>query len=60
MERMVDLLFVDEVSKMFRISKTTLRRRKWREHNGIPIRKVGKKLCASRDEIERWFKGLNG
>lgn len=55
-----DLLFVDDISRLFRLSKNTIRRRKWREKSGIPLHKVGKQLCGSRTEIENWFKGLGG
>jgi hypothetical protein len=56
-----NILFVGDVAKLFRISPNTIRRRKWRERSGIPLRKVGKQLCGSRSDIERWFKkGLNG
>jgi hypothetical protein len=54
------ILFVTDVAKLFRISPNTLRRKKWREKTGIPFHKVGKQLCGSRSDIERWFKGLNG
>jgi len=54
------MLFIDDVSLLFRISANTLRRRKWREKTGIPLHKVGKHLCGSKKEIEQWFRGLNG
>lgn len=53
-----EILFVNDISKMFRISANTLRRRRWRERSGIPLRKVGKQLCASKVDVERWFKGI--
>jgi len=55
-----DLLFIEDIARLFRVSKNTIRRRKWREKSGIPLRKVGKRLCGSRAEIESWFKGLDG
>ena len=54
-----EFLFVDDVSRMFRISPNTLRRKEWRRKSGIPLRKVGKQLCGARTEIERWFQGLD-
>lgn len=53
------ILFVVDIAKLFRISPNTLRRKKWRQKSGIPLRKVGRQLCGLRPEIERWFKGLN-
>lgn len=55
-----DMLFVRDISKMFHISENTIRRKKWREKTGIPLRKVGKQLCGVKSEIEKWFRGLNG
>lgn len=55
-----ELIFPDSISKMFHVSKKTLYRKAWRVKNGMPLRKVGGRLCASRHEIEKWFKGLNG
>ena len=55
-----ELLFIGDVSKMLRISPNTLRRKKWRKKTGIPLHKVGKQLCGSRYEIEKWFRGLDG
>lgn len=54
------ILFVPDIARMFKVSENTIRRRKWRERSGIPLRKVGKQLCGARSDIERWFKGLNG
>jgi hypothetical protein len=50
------LLFLDDISRIFRISKNTLQRKKWREQKGIPLHKIGKKLCGFKNEIERWAK----
>ena len=55
-----EYLFIEEIARMFHISPNTLRRKKWRQKSGIPLRKVGKRLCGLRTEIERWFKALNG
>lgn len=53
-----EILFTPDIAKMFEISENTLRRPSWRKKNRIPLRKVGKRLCASRVEIENWFKGM--
>lgn len=55
-----DMLFVEDISRLFHISSNTLRRKAWRERTGIPLKKVGKKLCGLKSEIEHWFRGLNG
>ncbi|HAJ57545.1 MAG TPA: hypothetical protein DCL35_07240 [Candidatus Omnitrophica bacterium] len=56
-----EYVFSDDVSRLFRISKTTLSRKKWREKKGFPLpRKVGKRSCWIKSDVERWFKGLNG
>lgn len=55
-----NIIFISDISKLFRISPNTLRRKKWRKKTGIPLRKVGKQLCGSRSEIEKWFRGLDG
>ena len=55
-----ELLFVGDISKIFHISRNTIRRKRWREKSGIPLHKVGKQLCGSKKEIEQWFGGLNG
>ena len=51
-----DILFVNDISKLFSISQNTIQRKKWREQAGIPLHKIGKKLCGFRHEIERWAK----
>lgn len=55
-----DILFVEDVARIFHISANTIRRKRWREKTGIPLRKVGKRLCVAKAEIENWFKGLHG
>ncbi len=52
------ILLIADIARLFSISPNTLRRKKWREKMRIPLRKVGKQLCASRIEIENWFKGI--
>lgn len=55
-----EILFVEDIARLFHVSADTVRRREWRQKNGIPLRKVGKHLCGLKTEIDRWFKGLNG
>ncbi|MCK4860051.1 MAG: transcriptional regulator [Candidatus Omnitrophica bacterium] len=51
-----DILFVDDISRLFSISQNTIQRRKWREQTGMPLHKIGKKLCGFKREIEEWAK----
>ena len=51
-----NVVFVDDIAKMFRISPGTLQRKKWRDKTGIPLRKIGKKLCGLDKDLEKWFK----
>ncbi|MFH1656034.1 MAG: hypothetical protein ABH954_05445 [Candidatus Omnitrophota bacterium] len=51
-----DILFVGDISRLFCISSNTIQRKRWREESGIPLHKVGKKLCGFKHEIERWAK----
>lgn len=54
------LLFVEDIATIFKVSEDTVRRKDWRDKTGIPLHKVGKRLCGSSEEIEKWFKKLNG
>lgn len=54
-----DILFSEDIARLFHISANTIRRKKWREKSGIPLRRVGKHLCGLKSELEKWFKGLN-
>lgn len=57
----MDIMFSKDIAKMFGCSENTLRRREFRKKLGIPIKKVGKRLCCSRSELEKWFeKRSNG
>lgn len=55
-----EFLFISDIAKLFKISPNTLRRRSWRQRNGIPLKKIGRQLCGAKGDIDRWFKGLNG
>ena len=55
----MEVLFVPDVAKLFKVSPTTIRRKKWREKTGIPLHKIGKQLCGSKEDIEKWFKGID-
>jgi hypothetical protein len=51
-----EVLFVEDISKLFHISPNTIQRKKWREESGIPLHRIGKKLCGFKNEIDRWAK----
>lgn len=51
-----DLLFIDDVHKLIRVSKNTIRRKKWREKTGIPMRKIGNKLCGYKQDVITWIR----
>ena len=53
------LLFVEDIADLFKISEDTVRRKEWRDKTGIPLFKVGKRLCGLPEEIEEWLKGLH-
>ncbi len=51
-----DVLFVEDIAQLFGVSANTIHRKKWREETGIPLHKIGKKLCGFKQEVERWAK----
>jgi len=51
-----EVLFVEDISKLFHISPNTIQRKRWREESGIPLHRIGKKLCGFKNEIDRWAK----
>ena len=51
-----EILFVEDISKLFGVSANTIHRKRWREETGIPLHKIGKKLCGFKHEVEKWAK----
>ncbi len=51
-----EILFVEDISRLFSISQNTIQRKKWRKQTGMPLHKIGKKLCGFKREIEEWAK----
>lgn len=51
-----EILFVEDISQLFGVSSNTIQRKKWRETTGIPLHKIGKKLCGFKQEVEKWAK----
>ena len=51
-----DILFVEDIARLFHVTANTIQRRKWREETGIPLHKIGKKLCGFKHEVEEGAK----
>jgi transposase-like protein len=51
-----EILFVEDISRLFGVSANTIHRKRWREETGIPLHKIGKKLCGFKQEVEKWAK----
>jgi len=51
-----DILFVEDIARLFRVTANTIQRKRWREETGIPLHKIGKKLCGFKYEVEEWAK----
>ena len=51
-----DIMTVEQIADVLRISKNTIQRKSWREKTGCPLRKKGKRLYAMVEEFNNWFK----
>ena len=51
-----EILFVEDIARLFQVAPNTIQRRRWREETGIPLHKIGKKLCGFKYEVEEWAK----
>jgi len=51
-----DILFVEDIARLFHVTPNTIQRKKWRMETGIPLHKIGKKLCGFKNEVEEWAK----
>lgn len=51
-----EILFVEDISRLFGVSANTIHRKSWRKETGIPLHKIGKKLCGFKQEVEKWAK----
>ena len=51
-----DILTVEEVADVLRVTRNTVQRKKWRDQTGCPLFKQGKRLFSYRIEFERWYK----
>ncbi len=52
-----DVMTVEEIASILRISKNTIQRRSWREKTGCPLRKKGKRLYSIVEEFYKWLRG---
>ena len=51
-----EVLCVEEISDILRISSNTIQRKSWREKTGCPIRKKGKRLFSLATEFHSWMR----
>ena len=55
-----DRMALQEISKILNIGINTLQRREWRMKTGCPIKKIGGKLMAFRQQFNEWLEKYNG
>lgn len=53
-----DVLTVEQIAEILHITPNTIQRKSWREKNGCPLRKIGKRLYAIAVEFWAWFKRM--
>ncbi len=51
-----DILMVEDIAQILRISQNTIHSRRWQEKSGCPLFKKGKRLYAIATEFWRWFR----
>lgn len=51
-----DVLYIEDISNILRVSSNTIQRKSWREKTGCPIRKKGKRLFSLVTEFHNWMK----
>ena len=51
-----DVLYIEDMSNILRVSLNTIQRKSWREKTGCPIRKKGKRLFSLMTEFQSWMK----
>ena len=51
-----DVLYIEDISNILRVSSNTIQRKSWREKTGCPIRKKGKRLFSLVAEFHNWMK----
>lgn len=52
-----DIMYIEEIAEILDMNPNTIQHKAWREKNGCPLRRVGKRLIAFRAEFEKWMKG---
>jgi len=52
MKREEILITAGEICAFFGVCEETIRR--WREKHGLPVRRVGNRLVASKKALEKW------
>ena len=53
-----DLLSVDDITRILRISKGTAQR--WCRDRRLPAAKIGKEYRIRREDLDRWYEGKLG
>jgi len=51
-----DILTVEQISKILRISCNTIQRKSWQQKTGCPLRQIGRRLYVIAAEFWQWFK----
>jgi len=52
-----DVLVVEDLAELMRISPNTIQSKRWQKKSGCPIFKKGKRLYAETSEFSKWFRG---
>lgn len=55
-----DILTVEQIADILRLSVNTIQRKSWRDKTGCPLRKIGRRLYALADEFYKWLKEYHG
>jgi len=53
---MEELMLVEDIARVLRISANTIHSKRWQEKSGCPLIKRGKRLYFSTQEFWSWFK----
>jgi len=51
-----DVLMVEDIAQILRISPNTIHSRRWQVKSGCPLYKRGKRLYAIAAEFWKWFR----
>ena len=51
-----DIMTVEQIADVLRISRNTIQRKSWREKTGCPLHKKGKRLYTIAKEFNDWLR----